>query len=194
MFRPNLTGEMLERFGRRGIGLSFRFVLGDLEIVFRPQLIPIRGRDNPGALHVLQYLHECLTPLSTLAVQLGTGLVHLQGFAVEGRAVESDDCLFRFGIGFHLNESEASGETSPVISHDLEPLNSAVLLKYGSNVLSGHARTEISNKNVVHNAFLSSGRSALVWQQGPKHSFPLKLLIGAGGKEIGGTVPCLPTL
>ena len=152
MFLPNLTGDMLERFEGRCIGLSVRAVLGDLEIVFRTQLTPIRGSDNSATLQVLQYLHECLTPFSTLAVQLGTGLVHLQGFAVEGRAVESGDCLFRFGVGFHLNESEASGETSPVISHDLETLDSAVLLKYGSNVLSRHARTEVSYKNVVHNA------------------------------------------
>jgi hypothetical protein len=85
-------------------------------------------------------------------MQLWTGLVHLQDFAVEVRAVESDDCLFCFGIGLHLDESESSGQTSPAVSHHLEPLNRAVLFKYGSNVLFGNARTEVPNKDVVHNS------------------------------------------
>jgi len=40
--------------------------------------------------------------------------------------------------------------------------------------------------------FLLSGRSAIVWQQRPDLSLLLKLFVASGGKEICGTVPCVP--
>jgi hypothetical protein len=46
---------------------------------------------------------------STAAMKLWTGSAHFQDLAVQVRAVESDDCHFRFGIGLHLNKSESSG-------------------------------------------------------------------------------------
>ena len=70
-------------------------------------------------------------------MQLWTGVVHLQDLAIEVRTVESGDGLFRLGIGLHFNKPEASGQTSPAISHHFGPSNRSVLLKYGTDVLFG---------------------------------------------------------
>jgi len=92
-----------------------------------------------------------------MAMQLGAGVVHLQGFAVKVSAVESGDSLCRLGIGLHLNKPEASGQTGPAIRHHFGPPYRAVFLKYRSNVLFGNVRTEVPNENIVHKLFLSTG-------------------------------------
>jgi hypothetical protein len=83
-------------------------------------------------------------------MQLWTGLVDFQGFAVEVGAVQGDNCLSRCGVVPHLNKSEASRHAGPVVGHYFQPPNRAVPSKYGPNVLFGDARTEISNEGIVH--------------------------------------------
>src|SRR5579863_8686618 len=60
--RPYPTGHVLVIHAGLRTRLISRFVLGDFEIVFRTHLTAIWGSDNPGALQVLQYLHECRNP------------------------------------------------------------------------------------------------------------------------------------
>jgi hypothetical protein len=93
-------------------------------------------------------------------MKLWAGWAHFQDFAVQVRAVESDDGHFRFGIGLHLNKSESSGQTSRAIGHHFEPLHSAVFFKQRPDVPFGYVQTEVPNKNVIHNLpFIGAKRS-----------------------------------
>jgi hypothetical protein len=104
--------------------------------------------DLPALVQVLKatFMNSLLFALPTHnAMQLWTGVVHLQEFAVEVRTVESDDGFFRLGISPHLNKPEASGKTSKAISHHFRPPNRSVLLKYGSNVQFGNVWIQVPN-------------------------------------------------
>jgi len=74
-------------------------------------------------------------------MQLRTGLSHLQRLAAKFRAVESADCDWCSAIDLHLNESEPSRKSSPPVSHQFGPLNSAMLFEKGTDVLLGNAWT-----------------------------------------------------
>ena len=66
-----------------------------------------------------------------------------------------------------------------------------MLCKKGSDIVLGHVWVEVSDKNVVHKRFLSFISKGN--HEAANSSLPLKLILAAGGEEICGTVPILPT-
>src|SRR5271166_5121574 len=87
-------------------------------------------------------------------MNLGARAGQFQRLAVEIGAVQGGNCRFCLGIVPHLDKAEASRQASPPVSHDLEALNSPVLFKNGSNVLSSYGRAEVAYKNIVHDWLL----------------------------------------
>lgn len=88
-------------------------------------------------------------------MKLGTGCTNPYRSAAQFRAVCCSYRSFRFSVISHLEKRKASGLVCFEIGHHLEPLDCAVLFKYGTNVLFRCAGTKVSNKNIVHNWFLS---------------------------------------
>jgi hypothetical protein len=87
------------------------------------------------------------------AVHLRAGRAHLENLALELAAVEGDDRLFGFGVIGHLDKREPSYQPRPPVGHHFETLNRSMTDKYGSNLIFGNARTEVSDANVVHLTF-----------------------------------------
>src|SRR5579863_1554549 len=85
-----------------------------------------------------------------MTMQLRTGWVHVNQSAVEFRAVEGYDCLFRVGIIRHLDERKASGLARLPVGHEPEPVNSPMFFKDTSDVLLGSFRTEVAYEDIIH--------------------------------------------
>jgi hypothetical protein len=84
-------------------------------------------------------------------MNLRTGRTHFYRSAAQFRAVYRSYRPLRFSVAAHLDKRKASRLIRFEIGHHLEPLDFAVLFKYGTNILFSSAGIEVSNKNVIHN-------------------------------------------
>src|SRR5688500_9107728 len=85
------------------------------------------------------------TAESAAAAFLGTGLVHLDGTALELLTIELLDRLLCFVVGGHLDESEAARLTRVAIGDDRRRLAGARLSEELLQVASSDLEREISD-------------------------------------------------
>jgi hypothetical protein len=84
------------------------------------------------------------------ALGLRPGFVHIEGTAIEFRAVEmSNSCLRSLRIG-HFYECETTGLAGVTIRNDIYALHTAVLGECGMQVILRSLITEVSDKYVGH--------------------------------------------
>jgi len=91
-------------------------------------------------------------------VSLRTGLIHVEGAAVEVMAIELSDRLIGFSRVAHFDETEAAGLPSVTIGDEADAGHRAVTFEQRSNRILGGTEAKVSYKDIFQLVFLLSCR------------------------------------